>query len=471
MTSKKSERCSTRSLGKPSTWGRPRGIINLGEETLSGITKPLTTTVTKLNRIAKLSSENSAMEFKWLMPHINRESLISCFRELDGKKAVGIDGITKEKYGENLGNNIDELLKRMKSMSYRPQAVREVLIPKEGKPGATRSLGISSLEDKIVQLQITKILEAIYEPIFKDCSYGFRPGRSCHTAIKALFNHLTYKGCEIVIDVDLKNFFGLIQHEILLKFLRIKIKDERFIRYIARMLKAGIFKEGRFEVSDEGSPAGNICSPMLSNIYAHYVLDVWLEEIVPQYTTKEVKSFRYADDQIICCYYRSDSVKVQRALRGRLNKFGLQLNTEKTKIVRFNKWEFPHIKQGTFNYLGFTFYIRRARKGHTHVAIKTARDRFYSKLRKVKQWCKENKDKSRLRPLWLTFNSKLRGHIQYYGVSLNSDRVYSFVHQATGIFFKWINRRSQRKSMTWEQFSTFRKAFPSPEVSTRHILY
>ena len=451
--------------------GRPRGIINLGEETLHGITKPVTVTDTKLIKIAKLSNEDSTMEFKWLMPHFNRVSLISCFRELDGKKAVGIDGITKEKYGENLGRNIDELLKKMKSMSYKPQAVREVLIPKEGKPGATRSLGISSLEDKIVQLQIAKVLEAIYEPIFKDCSYGFRPMRSCHTAIKALYTHLSNKGCEIVIDVDLKNFFGLIQHEILLNFLRIKIKDECFIRYIARMLKAGIFKEGRFEVSDEGSPQGNIASPILSNIYAHYVLDVWLEEIVPKYTAREIKSFRYADDQIICCYYRSDSVRVQRALKGRLNKFGLQLNVEKTKVVKFNKWEFPRVKQGVFNYLGFTFYIRRSRKGQTHIAIKTARERFYSKLRKVKQWCRENKDKDKLQSLWQTFNSKVRGHCQYYGVSLNADRVYAFVYQATGIFFTWMNRRSQRKSMTWEQFSAFRKAFPSPEVSTRHNLF
>jgi RNA-directed DNA polymerase len=201
------------------------------------------------------------------------------------------------------------------------------------------------------------------------------------------------------------------------------------------------------------------------------VLDVWLEEVVPKHTTKEVRSFRYADDQVICCHYRSDSVRVQRALRGRLNKFGLQLNTEKTKVVRFNKWDFPRRKQGTFDYLGFTFYIRRSRKGHSHVAIKTAKVRFYSKLRKVKQWCKENKEKCRLRPLWTTFASKIRGHIQYYGVSLNSDRVYSFVHQATGIFFKWINRRSQRKSMTWEQFNAFRKAFPLPDVNTRHHLY
>jgi group II intron reverse transcriptase/maturase len=450
--------------------GRPRGIINLGGETLRGVTKPRTTTATKLNRIAKLSSEDPTMEFKWLMPHINKESLTSCFYELDGKKAVGIDGITKDQYGVNLERNIDRLLMKMKSMSYKPQAAKEVLIPKEGKPGATRPLAISAFEDKIIQLQIARILEAIYEPIFRNCSYGFRPGRNCHLAVKDLFSHVQ-KGCEIVIDVDLKNFFGMIQHETLLNFLRIKIKDKRFIRYIARLLKAGIFREGRFEVNEEGSGQGNIASPILSNIYAHYVLDTWLEDTVLQHTAREIKSFRYADDQVICCYYRSDSVKVLRALKGRLNKYGLELNAEKTKVVKFNRREFPRVKQGTFDYLGFTFYIRQSRAGHTHVAVKTSRNRLYSKLRKVKYWCKANKDKRKLRVLWDTFNAKLRGHIQYYGVSLNSDSVYEFVHQATGIFFKWANRRSQRKSMTWEQFNTFRRAFPSPKVSICHHLF
>jgi group II intron reverse transcriptase/maturase len=451
--------------------GRPCGIINLGGETLSGITKPITTTDTKLNRIAELSRKDPEKEFKWLMPHFNKGSLISCFNELDGKKAIGIDGITKEQYGVHLEANIDALLLKMKTMSYRPQAVREVLIPKEGKPNATRPLGISSFEDKIVQLQMAKILEAIYEPIFKNCSYGFRPKRSCHTAVAMLFKHLSSRGNEIVIDVDLKNYFGLIQHDIMLNFLRKKIKDERFIRYISRMLKAGIFREGRFEVSDEGCPQGNIGSPVLSNIYAHYVLDIWLEEVVPKYTRQEIKSFRYADDQVICCRYRSDAVRVLEALKKRLNKFGLELNAEKTKVVKFNKQEFPAIKQGTFDFLGFTLYIRRSRKGHSHIAIKTSRKRFYSKLKKVKQWCQDNKDKHKLIVLWNTFNSKLRGHVQYYGVSLNSDRVYSFVYQATGIFFRWINRRSQRKSMNWEQFGKFRKTHPMVEVSIKHHLY
>ncbi len=399
--------------------GRPRGTINLGGETLSGVTKPQTTTTTKLNRIAKLSSEDSEMEFKWLMPHINKESLTDCYHRLDGKKAVGIDGVTKEQYGENLEKNINALLGKMKTMSYRPQAAREVLIPKEGKPGTTRPLSISAFEDKIVQLQMAKILEAIYEPIFKECSYGFRPKRNCHMAIAALFNHLSDKRNEIVIDVDLRNFFGLIQHNILLSFLRRNIKDECFIRYVARMLKAGIFKEGRFEVSEEGSPQGNIVSPILSNIYAHYVLDVWLEKVVPQYTRQQVKSFRYADDQVICCQSSADAIKVQSALKKRLNKFGLELNVEKTKVVKFNKQEYPMIKQGTFDYLGFTFYIKKSREGRVYVAVKTSSKRFSAKLKKVSFWCRQNKDKHRLLALWKIFDVKLKGHVQYYGVTLN----------------------------------------------------
>lgn len=450
--------------------GRPHGIINLGGEMLGGETKPITTTATKLNRIAELSRGDPMMEFKWLMPHINQESLTSCFDELNGKKAVGIDGVTKEQYGKNLEENISNLIRRMKMMSYRPQAAKEVLIPKDGRPGETRPLAISAFEDKLVQLQIAKILEAIYEPIFRNCSYGFRPRRNCHLAVKDLFNHL-WKGSDTVIDVDLKNYFGMIQHETLLNFLRLKIKDERFIRYIARMLKAGILKEGNFVVSEEGSGQGNIASPILSNIYAHYVLDTWVEDVVPAHTTKEVKSFRYADDQVICCKSSYDATKVLKALEGRLNKYGLQLNTDKTKVVKFKTWDFPRVKQQTFDYLGFTFYIKKSYKGHAHVAVKTARKRLCSKLSKVKQWCKTNRHKGKLRALWYTFNAKLRGHIQYYGVTFNTENVATFVHQATGIFFKWINRRSQRKSITWDQFNKFQQAFPQPKVKVCHALF
>ena len=266
-----------------------------------GITKPILKTETKLRRIAKLSREDSCAKFSWLMPHFNKESLLACFHQLNGSKAVGIDGVTKENYGKNLENNIDDLLSKMKSMSYRPGAVRRVMIPKDDGKGGPRPLGISNFEDKIIQLMASKILESIYEPIFNDKSYGFRPKRSCHTAIKALSDHLHNDWVESVLDVDLKNFFGTINHDKLLKILSLKIKDKTFLRYIMRMLKSGILTEEGLIKTEEGSPQGSIVSPILANIFAHYGIDEWVDKIVRKHCKRRIEIFRYCDDFVICC--------------------------------------------------------------------------------------------------------------------------------------------------------------------------
>ena len=320
--------------------GRDRGRINLRWEMSKGITNPMNSMETKLKRIALLSGQDPEMEFKWLMPHFNQENLICCFNELDGKKAVGIDGKTKEEYGKNLAENVEKLIQKMKTMSYRPMPVKEKLIPKEGKKDEKRPLGISCIEDKIVQMMMAKILNAIYEPLFLECSHGFRPNRNCHGAIKAVETYLYGTPCKVVIDVDLKNFFGKIDHKKLTEILRIKIKDERFIRYVVRMLKAGVLSEGELTVSEEGTPQGSIASPILANIFAHYVIDVWFSEVVKQRTEGSCEMFRYADDIIICCQYRKDAERIQKALGLRLEKFSLTMNMEKTKLVKFCKREF-----------------------------------------------------------------------------------------------------------------------------------
>jgi len=263
------------------------------------MTKTIYDTNTKLNRIAWLSSKNPDKEFTSLMHLYNQESLTNCFLELNGKKAIGIDGITKVKYGENLHHNIDDLIKRMKMMAYRPGPVKQVLIPKEGKPGATRPLGISNFEDKIIQKMTQKILEAIYEPLFKPCSYGFRPGRGCHDAIKDLQHYLWGNEVEIVIDLDLGNFFGTIDHKILEEILRDKIKDPCFMRYIIRMFKSGTLKDGDMMIDEEGVPQGNIASPVMANIYAHYAIDVWIEEMVQPACKGKARLFRYADESSV----------------------------------------------------------------------------------------------------------------------------------------------------------------------------
>jgi RNA-directed DNA polymerase len=256
-----------------------------------GATETQSITKTKLNRITLLSKGDSRRSFESLMHHFNQESLKECFHELDEKKAVGVDGIDKETYGKDLDQNILKLITKMKRMAYRPGPVREVLIPKEGKPGATRPLGISGFEDKIVQKMMQKILESIYEPTFLNCSYGFRPGKGCHDAIRDLQHYLHENENQTIIDIDLQNFFGTIDHEIMEDILKEKIKDTKFMRYINRMFKAGTLSEGDLRMSVEGVPQGSAVSPILSNIFAHHAIDLWIEDMVKPNCRGQVKLF------------------------------------------------------------------------------------------------------------------------------------------------------------------------------------
>lgn len=429
-------------------------------------------TATKLQRIAWLSARDSKATFSSLMHHVNEESLKENFNKLDGKKAVGIDGVRKDDYGKNLDENLKDLLERMKRMAYRPAPVKETLIPKDGQPGKFRPLGISIFEDKLVQGAFQHILEAIYEPIFMDCSHGFRPGRSCHTAIKNLRDHLYQNEVETVIDIDLKNFFGTIDHKILENILREKIKDERFIRYIIRMFKAGVLSKDDLIVGDEGVPQGSICSPVLSNIFAHYALDEWIEITIQPHCQRKVKLFRYADDAIICCESEADAKRIREILPKRLGKYNLILNEEKTKMIPFSRKKAGQgIPQGTFDFLGFTFYWGKARNGRIIPKVKTRGKTLSTKLAKVEKWARENRNKAPLKQLWKTFCAKLRGHIQYYGVSFNISRVQTFVWGATRVVFKWLNRRSDKKSFTWDKFKLYLERHPPPEAKICHALF
>jgi len=429
-------------------------------------------TETKLNRIAWLSSRDDDKVFDNLMHLFNKESLRGCFSDLDGRKAVGIDGIDKDAYGAELDRNLEDLLERMRKMAYRPGPVRQVLIPKEGKPGATRPLGIGNLEDKMVQMMTQKVLESIYEPLFYECSYGFRPGRGCHDAIKALNQHLYHNEIQTVIDVDLANYFGSINHKELENILRLKIEDERFIRYLIRMFKAGVLTQRELTVSDEGVPQGSPCSPVLANIFAHYVIDVWFMKVVKQHCKGRVELFRYCDDVVICCQLEYDANRITQALGKRLERFGLKLNELKTKLVSFSKQEMRSgKKQGTFDFLGFTFYLGKARKGFIVPKLKTCGKRFRSKLKKIGAWARSVKDRFDLKEIWRRFCSKMMGHIRYYGVSNNGKWLSQFRNHAVLIMFKWLNRRSQRKSFNWEKFKLFLEAFPPPKVRIYHTLF
>jgi len=420
-------------------------------------------TDTALAEIAWLSANNPNQVFHSLMHHFNSESLRCCFDKLNGRKAVGVDRVSKAIYGENISSNLNELITRMKRMSYQPGPVREVLIPKEGKKGATRPLGISNFEDKLIQKRMQEILESIYEPLFLDCSYGFRPGKSCHDAIKDLHQHLFKEEVEVVIDVDLANFFGKIDRQMLKDMISMKIKDRKFMRYISRMFTAGVLADGELLMSDEGVVQGSCVSPVFSNIMAHYVIDLWLEETVKPLMRGNIKVIRYADDMVICCRYEEDARRIKTVLAKRLSKYNLALNEEKTKMVNFSMSKSKRgIKQETFEFLGFCFYLGKSRNGVTIPKLKTSGKRYRSKLNRVTEWAKGIRNKARLSEIWRIFCSKLRGHVQYYGVSFNNKMVENFIQEARKIIFKWLNRRSQRKSFSWEKFSLYVLAHPLP---------
>jgi len=406
------------------------------------------------------------------MHHFNEDSLRECFNELDGKKAVGGDGIDKEKYRENLDENLRNLVARMKRMAYRPGPVRQVLIPKAGNPNERRPLGICNFEDKVVQKMMQKVLESIYDPQFFKCSYGFRRGIGCHDAILDLHQYLFRQEVQTVIDIDLSNFFGSICHKEVVEILRKRIKDNTLIRYIVRMFKSGVLANGELTVSDEGVPQGSPCSPTIANIFAHYVIDAWFEEVVKVQCKGRVELYRYADDAVICCQYDEDAARIKRALSNHLAKYKLKLNEEKTSCVSFSRKGYERGKtQGAFHFLGFTFYWGRTRKGKPIPKVETHGKRMRSKLKNVNEWARLVRNKYRLSYIWKLFCRKLEGHIRYFGVSFNLKRVEIFINKATCILYKWLNRRSQRKSFDWEKFNLFMEKYPLPMVKVHHSLF
>ena len=405
------------------------------------------------------------------MHHFTPGALAECFHQLAGRKAVGVDGVSKAEYAAQLGLNLQDLVERMQRMAYRPEPVRRVWIPKDDQPQATRPLGISTLEDKIVQKMMQRVLGSIYEPLFLDCSYGFRPGRGCHDAIRALHQHLFRYEVETVIDVDLAGYFDGISHSCLTEMLRRKIRDKRFLRYLSRMFKAGVLEAGELTVSEEGVPQGSICSPILANVFAHEVIDTWITTVVQPRCAGRVALFRYCDDLVICCQYDRDAQRIRRALPKRLARYQLRLNEEKTRMVSFSKRAYQRQRASMhFDFLGFTFYLGRSRSGHVIPKVKTQGKRVRRKLCRVAEWARRIRNRERLPVIWALFCTKLRGHIRYYGVTFNTHAVQLFVWTATQILFKWLNRRSQRRSFTWEQFNQYLRLHPLPPVKVYHPL-
>lgn len=424
---------------------------------------------TKLDRIATRSQSDADAEFKWLMPLFNKEALTACFRELDGSKAPGIDNVTKEEYGKNLDENIANLIDRMKSFSYRPQPVKEVEVPKAN--GGVRRLGIPTLEDKIVQLMFAKVLEAVYDPIFRESSYGFRVGRNAHQTIGRLNNSLFQKREFTILDMDMANYFGTISHTKLMELLRLKIKDEAFLRYITRLLRTSVQGASGPVRTEVGVAQGSVCSPILANIYGHYAIDVWIEDMVSSHMYGKVELFRYCDDAVIVLSDSRDAERLQKVLPMRLSKFSLAINTDKTHIITMSKQQRAlGVKQGSFDFLGFTFYLGISRKGHVVPKQKTSGKRFRSSLRGAKDWVRARRSTD-AKHLYGIYRAKIQGHVRYFGVSHNLYYVRKFVEEAHMIFFKWMNRRSQKRSWDMKKFEKFRAMFPPIEVKVFHKFF
>ena len=385
-------------------------------------------------------------------------------------KAAGVDHQSLETYGIRLDEHIEGLLKRMKQMSYRPQPVRRVYIPKAN--GKRRPLGIPTIEDKMVQNVMSQILTAIYEQDFLDNSYGFRPGRNCQQALAHLEQAINVKPVRYIIDADIRAFFDNVDHDKLKALLEMRISDRKFLRYIVRFLKSGIMEEGKYLPTTKGTPQGGTISPILANIYLHYTLDLWIERTVKPHSRGYVQMVRYADDFVVLVENEWEAIKLLEALERRLKRYGLELSKEKTRLIKFGKYAnnekdgnnngngTPPVPPGTFNFLGFTHYMSRTRKGKFKIGRKTERKRFARSVRNVKEFIKRNRNQLKRAEIWKRVNQMLNGHYRYYGVSDNSRQIANFYYRVERLLFKWLNRRSQRRSMNWEEFARYKRIFP-----------
>lgn len=422
---------------------------------------------TKLARIAEIARTRPQEKFTSLAHLINEDMLVRCNAEMSANKATGVDGVTKKAYEEELRGNIASLLQRMKTQAYKPQPVRRTYIPKPGTD-KLRPLGIPAYEDKLVQMAVTKILTAIYEPAFHPCSFGFRPRRGCHDAIKALEANMKWQPTNYVVDADIRGFFDHLKHEWLMKFLEHRITDPNFLRIIARFLKAGVMEAGITQETTEGAPQGGVVSPMLANIYLHYVLDLWFYKAIKPSCKGAAYMVRYADDYVACFKYEEDATNYYQALIERMNRFGLELAEDKTKIILFGKQEWNQHKQRgqgkpeTFDFLGFTHYCSQSQKGFFRVKRKTSRKKFRASLTRIKEWVRDNRTMQTVEIIE-NLQKKLAGHYQYFGITDNIAMLSKYRYEVERILFKWLNRRSQKKSYTWQRFAKLLAFFPLPK--------
>ena len=428
---------------------------------------------TRLQRIAKLARDAPQAALTTLAHHIDIEFLRVAYARTRRDGAVGVDGQTAEVYAENLEANLQSLLDRLKSGTYKAPPVRRVHIPKGD--GKLRPLGIPTFEDKVLQRAVAMVLEAVYEQDFLPCSFGFRPGRSAHQALDALRVGLMRLKGGWVLDVDIKSFFDTISHGHLRSFLDQRVRDGVLRRVVDKWLTAGVLEQGRLTHPEAGTPQGGVISPLLANIYLHEVLDTWFENVVKPRLRGQAFLVRYADDFVIVLEREDDARRVLAVLAQRFGKYGLTLHPEKTRLVPFRrpggKAEGPDASApGTFDLLGFTHYWGLSRRGYWVVQRQTARKRLSRALKTVSDWLRTHRHQPVVVQHW-TLVRKLRGHYAYYGITGNSSAVSAFRFWVHRLWHKWLSRRSQRARLTWPEFNRLAERHPLPPVRMVHSVY
>ncbi len=443
---------------------------------MAGALKPETVS-TKQQRIVELAKQAPPMGFTSLAYFMDIDWLRQAYLRTRKDGAVGVDGQTAEGYAAHLEDNLQSLLNRAKSGTYRAPPVRRVHIPK-GTGNETRPIGIPTFEDKVLQRAVVMLLEPIYEQDFLVGSYGFRPGRSAHQALEALRQQTTDMKGGWIVEVDVRKFFDTLVHSHLRAFLQQRVRDGVLLRLIGKWLQAGVLEDGTWTTTEAGSPQGGVISPVLANVYLHYVLDVWFEQEVKPRLRGRAFLIRYADDLVMGFACEEDARRVLEVLPKRFGKYGLTLHPTKTRLVRFGRPMGSPTKggagqggkPGTFEFLGFTHYWGRSWKGYWVVKRKTASSRLSRALARMAAWCRANRHRpvaEQHRTLW----QKVRGHFAYFGITGNSEALRRFRHEVARIWRKWLSRRQRRGPLSWLRFTELLKRYPLPPAVVVHSVY
>jgi RNA-directed DNA polymerase len=409
---------------------------------------------TSIHAIAQAARRDKRKRFQSLYSVLNRETLAQAYHSLNKDASPGVDRVTYEEYGKNLQVNLEGLEKRLKEKTYHAKLVSRKEIPKGD--GKTRPIGILVLEDKLCQRVARDVLQALYEPLFYEHNYGYRPGCSAKQAVDVVWDKTMVK-CQTVVEVDIKSFFDTINHDILIRMVEKRVDDRAFVSLIKQWLRAGIIHiDGWVEHPEQGTPQGGVISPMLANIYLHYVLDDWFVRVIVSQSRGRVTLVRYADDFVAIFQYQADADRYFGLLRQRFTEFGLSMSEEKTRMIKFSRFDIENNE--SFDFLGFTFFWGKSRVGTHVVMVRTSKKRICKTLNAMKEWIKDNRNK----PVpWIIekVKAKLRGHKNYFGRRGNSDRLQRVYYGVKCLLFKWLNRRSQRKSYNWQGFDDMLQFF------------